>query len=95
VNSKRVLGKMPSLAYREWITTRADALGEIERAHAAVGGTGRRRRYATQQINQAYDVMLASQFQGYFDSIGSVGGVPIASVSHNHSMRSCASTCSA
>jgi hypothetical protein len=56
---------MPSLAYREWITTRADALGEIEQAHAAVGGTGRGRRYATQQINQAYAVMLASQFQGY------------------------------
>jgi hypothetical protein len=56
---------MPSQAYREWMTTRAKALDEIEAAHTSVGGTGRGRRYATQQINQAYAVLVASQFQGF------------------------------
>jgi hypothetical protein len=45
---------MPSHSYRVWLTTRAKALDEIEAAHASVGGTGPCRRYATQQINQAY-----------------------------------------
>jgi hypothetical protein len=56
---------MPSKSYRIWMTARARALDEIEAAHASVGGTGPGRRYATQQINQAYAVLLASQFQGY------------------------------
>jgi hypothetical protein len=56
---------MPSTSYRQWTTIRAEALDEIEQAHAAVGGTGPGRRYATQQINHAYAVLLASQFQGY------------------------------
>lgn len=41
------------------------ALDEIENAHQSVGGSGRGRRYATQQINQAYAVLLSSQFQGF------------------------------
>lgn len=56
---------MLSISFLEWTTTRAVALDEIEQALAAVGGTERGRRYATQQINQAYAVMLASQFQGF------------------------------
>jgi hypothetical protein len=47
------------------MTTRKSQLNEIEQAHAAIGGTGPGRRYATQQLNQAYEVMVASQFQGY------------------------------
>ncbi len=56
---------MPSTSYRRWAGARENALAEIEHAHTAVGGTGRGRRYATQQINQAYAVLLASQFQGF------------------------------
>jgi hypothetical protein len=56
---------MPSRSYRSWMASRARALDEIEAAHASVGGTGPGRRYATQQINHAYVVLLASQFQGY------------------------------
>lgn len=56
---------MPSVSYGSWITTRRSELDEIERAHAAIGGTGRGRRYATLQINRAYVLLLASQFQGY------------------------------
>lgn len=44
---------------------RATALDEIEAAHAAVGGHGPGRRYATQQINNAYAMLLSSQFQGF------------------------------
>ena len=60
-----LVGSMPSQSYREWLSTRAKALDEIEAAHASVGGTGPGRRYATQQINQAYAVLVASQFQGF------------------------------
>jgi len=56
---------MPSISYRRWRTTRARALDEIAEAHAAVGGSARGRRYTTQQINRAYAVLLAAQFQGF------------------------------
>jgi hypothetical protein len=56
---------MPSVAYLDWSTARATALDEIENAHRAVGGTGPGRRYLTQQINQAYAVLLSSQFQAF------------------------------
>lgn len=55
---------MPSVALQTWRTSARRALDEIEAAHAAVGGTGPGRRYATQQINQAYAV-LSSQFQRF------------------------------
>lgn len=56
---------MPSIAYRRWRTTGAAALDEVEAAHAAVGGTGPGRRYATQQVNHAYAVLLVAQFQKF------------------------------
>jgi hypothetical protein len=56
---------MPSLSWQEWNTTRAGKLDEIEAAHRSVGGSARGRRYATEQLNHAYAVLLASQFQGF------------------------------
>jgi hypothetical protein len=56
---------MPSLALQDWSTRRAAALEEIEHAHRLIGGRGPGRRYLTQQINQAYAVLLSSQFQGF------------------------------
>jgi hypothetical protein len=56
---------MPSNSLRVWRTTRTRALDEMANAHASIGGTGPDRRYATQQINQAYAVMVASPFQGF------------------------------
>jgi hypothetical protein len=53
---------MPSLALQEWSVQRAKALDEIEHAHRSVEGRGPGRRYLTQQINQAYAVLLSSQF---------------------------------
>jgi hypothetical protein len=63
----RISGRagMPSLALQDWSSRRAAALDEIEHAHRSVGGTGPGRRYLTQQINQAYVVLLSSQFQGF------------------------------
>lgn len=56
---------MPSIAFHHWSTERAAWLDEIEDAHRSVGGSGPGRRYATQQINQAYTVLLSSQFQAF------------------------------
>jgi len=56
---------MPSRSLLRWRGASAVALDEIEAAHTAIGGHGRGRRYATQQINQAYAVMLSSQFQRF------------------------------
>ena len=56
---------MSSVALNFWLADRSAALDEIETAHRAVGGSGPGRRFATQQINHAYAVLLASQFQGF------------------------------
>lgn len=56
---------MASSGLQTWTTQRQAALDEIENAHRSVGGAGRGRRYATQQINHAYAVLLSSQFQGF------------------------------
>jgi hypothetical protein len=56
---------MPSRAYRRWMSARSAELDQVEAAHTLLGGTARGRRYTTQQINRAYAVMLASQFQGF------------------------------
>jgi hypothetical protein len=56
---------MPSRSLNRWNLERADALEEIENAHAIVGGTERGRRYATQQINYSYTSLLSSHFQGF------------------------------
>jgi hypothetical protein len=56
---------MPSTAYRRWRTVRTAALDEIAHAHVAVGGAGPGRRHATLQLNRAYTVLLAAEFQGF------------------------------
>jgi hypothetical protein len=55
---------MPSRALRNWQTRSRKVLDEVEAAHAVVGG-GRARAFARQQINQAYVVLLSSQFQRF------------------------------
>jgi hypothetical protein len=56
---------MPSASYRHWRTSRASALHDIETALAAVGGVGRGRRVAHQQVTRAYAVLLSAEFQGF------------------------------
>jgi hypothetical protein len=56
---------MPSRSLVVWNEKRLPALDPVERAHAAIVGEGPGRRYLTQQINQAFAVLLSSQFQGF------------------------------
>jgi hypothetical protein len=56
---------MPSASLSQWKSARAKQLDEIESAHASVGGRLPGRRFATQQINHAYAMLLSSQFQGF------------------------------
>ena len=77
---------MASKSLHTWKTVRQAALDELEAAHRGIGGTGRGRRYATQQINQAYAMLLSSQFQGYCRDLHSecaaffVQSVPVVDV---------------
>jgi hypothetical protein len=56
---------MPSVSHARWASAGRAALNEIEAAQRSVGGPRPGRRYATQQINHAYAVLLLSQFQRF------------------------------
>jgi hypothetical protein len=56
---------MPSASHARWASSGTVALNEIEAAQRSVGGPKPGRRYATQQINHAYAVLLLSQFQRF------------------------------
>jgi hypothetical protein len=56
---------MPSLALERWRTNRAASLDEIENLHRSVGAVGPRKRSTTQQLKQAYTLLLSSEFQGF------------------------------
>jgi hypothetical protein len=56
---------MTSKALAGWQSERAQNLDELVAAHQAVGGTGPGRRYATAQINDAYLVAVAGEFQAF------------------------------
>jgi hypothetical protein len=56
---------MPSLSLQQWLGERAGTLDVLEGAHRSVRGAGPGAREATQQINQAYAVLLSGQFQGF------------------------------
>lgn len=56
---------MPSSALVAWQGLRATRLGELERAHTAVGGSGPGRRTQTMQINWSLVLRLAGEFQGF------------------------------
>lgn len=56
---------MSSGSLRKWQRDHSADLDRIATAHRAVGGRGPGRRWATQQINQAYAVFLSSHFQAF------------------------------
>lgn len=56
---------MASSSLTSWSVRRVQQMDEIELAHQRTGGIGPGRRYATQQLNHAYAVLLSSQFQGF------------------------------
>jgi hypothetical protein len=70
---------MPSRALVRWQTEQKAKLDQIEAAHKAVGGTGPGRRYLT-QLNHAYLVMLAAQWQDFCRNLHTEAADAIASV---------------
>ena len=64
-SASRYAGFVPSSSRKRWVVEHLPKLDEIEVAHAGVGGEGPGRRYATQQVNHAYAVLLASRFQAF------------------------------
>ena len=56
---------MASKALREWRTSAAPVLDEIEHAHAAVGGPKRGGHVATRRLTHAYVLLLSAQFQRF------------------------------
>lgn len=56
---------MPSSSLSTWHAEGRRALDEIESAHRAIGRSGPGCRYAAQQINQAYVLLLSSRFQRF------------------------------
>lgn len=56
---------MPSESLRRWREERLPSFAQIEAAHAGIVGVGPGRRYTTQQVNQAFVMLLSSQFQGF------------------------------
>ena len=85
---------MPSVALQNWNAGRATALDEIANAHRSVGGAGPGRRYLTQHINQAYAVLLSSQFQGFCrdlheecaDCLAASVGPPVLSATYRRNL---------
>src|SRR3990172_3380185 len=59
------LPRMPSKALDYWKTTSQLQLNEFEDVHKKVGGTGRGRRYLTEQLNRSYLVAVSAQFQRF------------------------------
>ena len=56
---------MPSLSLQRLVEAPTALLDDIERAHRFVRGSGLGARAATEQINQAYVVLLSAQFQAF------------------------------
>jgi hypothetical protein len=66
---------VPSKAFSVWQTLRQEQLDELYDAHAKVGGKGRGRRYATQELNHALVSAVSAQFQGYCRDLHDEAGV--------------------
>ena len=56
---------MPSKSLKVWQRDRLPRLDEVEEAHRTIGGSGRGRRFATQQLNRAYAMLLSAEMQGF------------------------------
>lgn len=56
---------MSSASLAWWRGPGSVALDQMELAHRAVGGPARGRRYATQQLNHGYLLLLSSHFQRF------------------------------
>jgi hypothetical protein len=64
---------MPSIAYQIWAIDRGARLNEVETAHTAIRGSAAARRITTRQLNHAYTLLLAAEFQGFCRDLHSEG----------------------
>lgn len=71
---------MPSRALGIWVGEQAAELDELLDVHEAVGGTGPGRRYTTTQVNHAYLMAVAAQFQGFCRNLHSEASDFVVSV---------------
>jgi hypothetical protein len=62
---------MVSNSFRRWDTVDRKALDQLEAAHRGLGGASRGRRYAVEQVNHAFAVLLSARFQGFCRSLHS------------------------
>jgi len=60
---------MPSQSLKHWLSVQSKELDEIVAAHLKVRGAGPGRKYATERINHAYAVLVASNFQKFCRSL--------------------------
>ncbi len=60
---------MASNALADWKAGGLQRLGELEKVHAKLTGTGRGRRWGTTQLNRSLFIALAAQFQSYCRSL--------------------------
>lgn len=73
-----------SKALGEWRTTRQGHLDELEQAHVAVGGNLPGRRWLTGQVNAAYIIAIAAQFQGFCRDLHTEGSFAVAGMVPTH-----------
>lgn len=78
---------MASTAAQYWRQVQLTALDQIQAAHAAVAGTGPGRRTRTEQLNGAYIVSLAGQFQMFSRNLHSEAAAAMASVIADAALR--------
>ena len=72
---------MASRALGGWKGVRCDRLDELEAIHAGLTGTGPGRRWLTEQLDRAYVLALASQFQGFARDLHSEAAAHLAATS--------------
>jgi hypothetical protein len=56
---------VPSVAYQTWHSHRQGRVDQLLQAHQEIRGSGRGRRWRTEQLNWALTLRLAGEFQGY------------------------------
>jgi hypothetical protein len=70
---------MASIALEEWNRTRSSRLDELEQVHRGLTGNRRGRQWVTDQLDRAYLLVLASQFQGFCRDLHSEAAATVAS----------------
>src|SRR5690348_9491697 len=66
---------MSSAALSTWASVRSDRIDRLRAAHEAFGGSGRGRRWVTDELNHALILRLASEFQGFSRDLHNEAGL--------------------